>query len=61
MIIKCYIIDNTPECAIATQTIEHSIPCFTSYDLLDDGYIELTISCRAEDIVFVEWKLAPFV
>ena len=61
MIIKCYILENSAECAVAVKNLENSIPCFTSIDLLDDDNIEFTISCREEDAIFVENSLAKFV
>ena len=61
MTIMCYIIENSAECAVAVRKLENTIPCFTSIDLLDDDNIEFTISCRAEDAIFVENSLAKFV
>lgn len=61
MIIKCYIIENSAECATAIKAMEAKIPCFSTLDLLDEDSIEYTISCREEDVVFVEKTLAEFV
>lgn len=61
MEIKCYIVENSAECAEAVNSIEAAIPCFTHYDLRDDNSIEFTISCRVEDLPFVENKIAEFV
>ena len=61
MIIKCYIIENSAECAIAVRNLEAAIPCFTKLELLEDNSVEYTISCRAEDVCIAEIFLAPFV
>jgi len=61
MKVKCYIVENSAECAEAAHSIEAAIPCFTSYDLREDDTIEFTISCREEDLPFVENKIAEFV
>lgn len=61
MTIKCYIIENSAECAIAIRKLENIIPCFTTVELLDDESIEYTISCRTEDVSVVEIFLANFV
>lgn len=61
MIKKCYYIENTAEAALAVSSIEMNFPCFTSLDLLDDGYIEFTISCRQEDVAVIENILSNFV
>ena len=61
MTIRCYIIENSVECAIAVRRLEETIPCFTSIDLLEDNSIEYTISCRVEDVCVVEIFLAKFV
>lgn len=61
MIIKCYVIENSVECAIAVRKLEDTIPCFSTVELLDDDSIEFTISCREEDVVIVEYFLAKFV
>lgn len=58
---KCYIIENSAECAVAVRKLEETIPCFTSIDLLEDDSIEFTISCKAEDVVIVEYFLGKFV
>lgn len=61
MTIKCYIIENSAECAIAVRRLEDTIPCFSTVELLDDESIEYTISCRIEDVSVVEVFLAKFV
>ena len=61
MIIKCCIIENSAECANAIKEMESRIPCFSSLDLLDENSIEYTISCREEDVIYVEKTLAEFV
>lgn len=61
MAIKCYIIENSAECAVAVRKLENTIPCFTTVELLDDENIEYTISCRVEDVSVVEIFLANFV
>ena len=61
MTIKCYIIENSAECAIAVRKLEDTIPCFSTVELLDDESIEYTISCRVEDACIVEVFLAKFV
>ena len=61
MTIKCYIIENSVECAIAVRNLEAVIPCFTKLELLDDDSFEYTISCRLEDVAVVERMLARFV
>ncbi len=61
MTIKCYIIENSAECAIAVRNLETAIPCFSELDLRDDNSLEYTISCRLEDVVIVEAYLARFV
>ena len=61
MIIKCYIIENSAECAVVVRKLEDTIPCFSTVELLDDDSIEYTISCRVEDAIFVENSLAKFV
>lgn len=61
MKVKCYIVENSAECAEAVHSIEAAIPCFTNYDLREDDSIEFTISCREEDLPFVENKIAEFV
>ena len=61
MIIKCYIIENSAECAIAVRNLEAAIPCFAKLDLLEDNTVEYTVSCRAEEACIVEIFLAPFV
>lgn len=61
MTTKCYIIENSAECAKTVQHLELMIPCFSWMELLDDDSIEYTISCREEDVVVVEALLARFV
>lgn len=61
MTIKCYIIENSAECAAAVRKLEETIPCFTTVELLDDESIEYTISCRMEDVCVAEIFLANFV
>lgn len=61
MVTKCYIIENSAKCAEKVKKLETVIPCFTWLELLDDGYIEYTVSCREEDVPIVEIYIAPFV
>ena len=61
MVTKCYIIENSAKCAERVKKLEAVIPCFTWLELLDDGYIEYTISCKEEDVKYVEIMIAPFV
>lgn len=61
MTTKCYIIEDSAACAAAVFALEHSIPCFSFLELLDDGCIEYTIRCRLEDVAAVEAALAAFV
>jgi hypothetical protein len=58
---KCYYLENSAEAALAVNSIESNFPCFTTIDILDDGYIEFTISCRNEDVAIIERILANFV
>jgi hypothetical protein len=58
MTTKCYILDFNPEATSICEEIEKAIPCFTKYFAKS---FEFEITCRAEDVKFVEEKLAKFV
>lgn len=63
MITKTYILSTNFEVLMTLKFIENSIPCFTHSDFFDNtvDFITFTITCRIEDIVFVENTLAPLV
>lgn len=49
------------DCLMAIRRIEMNIPCFTLIRDTDDDWYEVTITCREEDVVYVERELAPYV
>ena len=61
MTTKCYNLIACNDCWLAIENINNFIPCFTEHRHLGDNIIEFTITCRDEDIAFVEKNLAPFV
>ena len=61
MTTKCYYIEDTITTAEIIKALEMAIPCFTQFDMLDDGYIEFCITCREADVQTVERYLAPIV
>lgn len=63
MIEKYYYVEPCAELNLVLNTIIEMIPCFADWFPLeeDDGYIVVKISCREEDIAYVERMIAPFV
>ena len=61
MITKCWIIEDSAESANAVAAIEKTFPCFTLLDLLDDYYIEFSVTCRVEDVVAIAAMISAFV
>ena len=59
---KEYIIDNCQAAFDACDEILQTIPCFGGY--VEDSilpYASFSITCREEDLAYVEKKLAEFV
>ena len=52
-----------PSAELALNVLIERIPCFADWRPLeeDESYIVVTITCRQEDTVFVEYMLAQFV
>ena len=61
MIKKCYLLDSTEKVLREVAALVAAIPCFINTRAITEDMFELYISCRAEDICFVERVLAPFV
>lgn len=49
------------DCLMAVRRIEMTIPCFTVILDKDEDWYEVTITCREEDVAYVERELAPYV
>lgn len=58
---KIYYIETTVSLASAIEYLEKVIPCFIELDFVEMGYEEVSITCRDEDIAFVEKVVAPLV
>lgn len=56
MTTKCYYIPNTARRYSALKAIANAVPCFIN--TTDE---DVAITCRDEDLAFVENKLAPLV
>lgn len=61
MVIKNYYIEDTTLAAREIAALEARIPCFTNIEMLGDGYLSFTITCRDEDICIVERYLAAII
>lgn len=55
-----YFLEPMAELDIALNIIAERIPCFADWRA-EEPYIVVTITCRQEDVTFVEYMLAPFV
>lgn len=57
----CYYMEPTMEIARALDTIKNRFMTFISYDSTADGYLEVEIVCRQEDVRAIQDILAPVV
>lgn len=57
----CVIIEDTIENYEIIKKIENDFPCFTDYEMKENGYMELSIQCRQEDAGAIERVLASLV
>ena len=55
-----YFLDAVAELDLALNIIAEHIPCLANW-YMEEPYIVATITCREEDVAFVEYMLAPFV
>ena len=55
-----YFLDAVAELDFALNIITERIPCLANW-YAEEPYIVVTITCRQEDVAFVEYMLAPFV
>ena len=55
-----YFLDAVAELDLALNIIAERIPCLADW-YAEEPYIVVTITCRQEDVAFVEYMLAPFV
>lgn len=55
-----YFLEPMAELDLALNVIMERIPCFADWHA-EEPYIVVTITCRQEDVAFVEYMLAPFV
>ena len=59
---KAYLLSwEDTNCLMAVRKIEMAIPCFIVILNKDEDWFEVTITCREEDIAYVERELAPYV
>lgn len=58
---KVYYTEKLASLASAIEYIENAIPCFIHLIPVEMGYMEVSISCRNEDVAFVENAVAPLV
>lgn len=58
---KVYYFEDTEEITKVLVTIGNAIPCFMRPSIIEMGWIEVSIQCRAEDLAYVENMLAPFI
>ena len=59
---KSYLLPwESTDCLMAVRRIEMTIPCFTVILDKDEDWYEVTITCREEDVAYVERELAPYV
>lgn len=58
-----YFIEAAAELDLALNLIVERIPCLADWYSIDEDepYLVVTITCRQEDVTFVERMLAPFV
>ena len=58
-----YFLEVAAELDLALNVIVERIPCLADWYMLDEEepYIVATITCRQEDVAYVERMLAPFV
>lgn len=58
-----YFIEAAAELELALNLIIEKIPCLADWYPFedDDEHLVVTITCRQEDVAFVEKMLAPFV
>ena len=63
MTTKEYIVDNCHAAFKAFEEIANRIPCFVEYDDRTQPlpYVSVCITCRNEDLAFVERMIAEFV
>ena len=63
MIIKCYLIDDTPKNRVRLDLLEKAIPCFAEREpsTTYPNTIAYTIQCRQEDVATVERHLAEII
>ena len=45
----------------AIEYLEDAIPCFIECEPVEMNYMEVSITCRNEDVAFVEKAVAPLV
>ena len=57
----CVLIEDTIDSYKVIKEIEKNFPCFSSYELKENGYVEVSILCRQEDAGAVEARLASLV
>ena len=55
-----YFLEAVAELDLALNIITERIPCLAGW-YAEEPYIVVTITCRQEDVAFVEYMLAPFV
>ena len=55
-----YFLEPMAELDLALNIIAERIPCLANW-YAEEPYIVVTITCRQEDVAFVEYMLAPFV
>lgn len=63
MITKEYILDNCHASYLACEQMAERIPCFVEFGdrTASLPYVSVCITCRAEDLAFVERSIAEFV
>ena len=57
----CYYLEPTMEIARALDKIKNKFMTFISYDTTVDGYLEVEIVCRQEDVCAIQDILAPVI
>lgn len=61
MTTKCYIVEDTILSASILTDLCFAIPCFYSAEMIGDGYLSITITCRDADVRTVEKYIAEIV
>ena len=56
-----YLFEPTTEIARALDKIKNKFMTFISYDTTVDGYLEVEIVCRQEDVCAIQDILAPVI